>query len=276
MLNRVIKWHKDGITYEADKKHVPEMLKAMNLEHAKSLSNPGIKQDDSLEGEVDLEGDAATKYRAVVAKCNYLAADRPDVQYPTKECCRRMASPRVSDWDLIKHLLRYLIGRRRAVQWFRWQPRGRSKNLIGYSDSDWAGCRESRKSTSGGCIMWIKSWSKTQPIVATSSGEAELYAASKCGSELIGIRSIAKDLGMEFNISMSDDANSTLGMLHRRGLGKLRHVDVTKLWLQDVVKQKGLEVKKIPGSENPADMMTKYLPNQTISSYMDFLAFEFV
>ena len=114
-----------------------------------------------------------------------------------------MSGPRWSDWDLLKHEVRYLAGRPRAIQWFRWKSECSGK-VVCKSDSDWAGCRDTRKSAHGGCIMLnghlLKSWSKNQNVIATSSGEAELYAASKGGGELLGIRSIAADLGLKLSI----------------------------------------------------------------------------
>ena len=191
-----------------------------------------------------------------------------------------MARPKADDWTHIKHLMRYLKGKRRAVQWFAWDDRGRSATLEGYSDSDWAGCQRTRKSTTGGCIRWnghlLKSWSKTQSVVATSSGEAELYAATRCGGELLGLQSIARDLGVHVNIELRVDANATIGTLHRRGIGRLRHVEVADLWMQDVVKNKRIILKKVLGKDNPADLMTKYLAEHEILKHMTFLNFEFV
>ena len=137
-----------------------------------------------------------------------------------------------------------------------------------------------RKSTTGGCVSinghLLKSWSKNQSVAATSSGEAELYAATKCGAELLGIRSIGEDLGIKIDIELKVDANATIGMLHRTGLGKMRHVDVSELWLQSVVKNKKILLKKVLGTRNPADMMTKYLGVQESGGYMSELGFKFI
>ena len=283
VLNRRIGWGPQGNSYEADTKHIPAMLKALNMEHCKSLNTPGAKKDEiksNMQNEIEMENWAATKFRAVVATCNYLSADRPDIQFATKECSKRLAKPVQADWDMLKHLLRYLAGKARAVQWFWWRPCW-SGLLRGYSDSDWVGCRVTRKSTTGGCVSAInghllKSWSKNQSVVATSSGEAELYAATKCGAELLGIRSIGEDLGFKMDIELKFDANATIGMLHRTDLGKMRHVDVSELWLQSVVKNKKILLKKVLGTRNPADMMTKYLGVQESGGYMSELGFEFI
>ena len=92
----------------------------------------------------------------------------------------------------------------------------------------------------------------------------------------MGMQSFASDLGFEVAIDMNIDANATIGTLHRKGLGKMRHIQVAKLWLQDVVKQKRMNIKKVPGKDNPADLMTKYVPEHEITKHMKFLGFEFI
>ena len=68
-----------------------------------------------------------------------------------------------------------------------------------FTDSDWAGCRKSRKSTSGDAIMigqhCLKTWSQTQAIIAKSSAEAELYGVVRGATESLGMNTLIKDLG---------------------------------------------------------------------------------
>ena len=84
------------------------------------------------------------------AKCNYLALDRPDSIFATKEISRRMSKPCKDDWIAVRRLGRYLKGRPRAVIWYRWSEE--YKQVEAYTDSDWAGCRRTRRSTTGGAI----------------------------------------------------------------------------------------------------------------------------
>ncbi len=109
-----------------------------------------------------LEDDKHTLFRGVSARCNYLSADRPDVQYAAKEVCRFMAKPSTLSYSALRRLGRYLVGRPRLVYEYDFQKAGR---LDVYSDTDWAGCPRTRKSTSGGCVMLgthcRKSWSST-------------------------------------------------------------------------------------------------------------------
>ena len=105
----------------------------------------------------------------------------------------------------------------------------------------------------------IKSWSATQTTVALSSGEAELSGLVKGAAQAIGLQSVALDLGYKWSILLRSDATAAIGMCRRRGLGKVRHLAVADLWIQDKVKCKELALEKVLGIENPADLLTKYL-----------------
>ena len=73
------------------------------------------------------------------------------------------------------------------------------------------------------------------------------------------MRTIGKDLGIDFTIRVFTDASAALGIVRRRGLGRIRHLDVTGLWHQEQVRNKEMEVLKIAGSDNMADLLTKNL-----------------
>ena len=106
---------------------------------------------------------------------------------------------------------------------------------MAYSDSDWAGCRQTGKSTSGGVIMigdhFIKGWSRTQNHVTTSSAEAELIALVKCTAESLGIKSMAQDWGQNLGVTLYADSSAALAIAKRKGAGKLRHINVSSLWI---------------------------------------------
>ena len=157
------------------------------------------------------------------------------------------------------------------VQMFEWQKR--LEVMHAYADSDWAGCAETRRSTSGGLIQLgkhtIKHWSSTQATVALSSGEAEYASLVKAASVLLGTRSMMQDLGVHgIPMQLHSDSAAAIGIASRSGLGKLRHLQVHLLWVQQHVRNKVFELLKVPGKENPADLLTKHLAQQDICKYM--------
>ena len=186
VLGRMLTWTETGITYEADPKHAQHIMAEMNLhDHSKPLSTPCAPNDSEQvkvrEESRSLNKDEAARYRGVAARLNYLALDRADLQFAAKCVCKYMSNPREHDWAPLKRVARYLLGAPRAVQYFQWQQSPRA--VFVSVDSDWAGDRHDRKSTSGGAMYLgnhlVKSWATTQKHVALSSGEAEIYALVK-------------------------------------------------------------------------------------------------
>ena len=145
-----------------------------------------------------LKEEAATKFRSIAARLNFLALDRAGLQYAAKCICKRMASPVQSSWDLLRRAGRYLKGKSRVVQKFPWSKR--DDHIRSFADSDWAGSRGDATSTPGGAIQWgphtLKIWATSQRVVAMSSGEAEFYAATRSATQLFGLINILEDLGI--------------------------------------------------------------------------------
>ena len=104
----------------------------------------------------------------------------------------------------------------------------------------------------------MKTWSVTQSSIALSSAEAEFYAAVEATQRGIGLQTIMAELGIECSVEVWMDASAAKSFASRRGLGNMRHVETKYLWLQDAVKGKKISLRKVAGSANPADILTKY------------------
>ena len=151
ILNRKLVWSEGGLTYEADANHARKILEDMGL-HASSngLDKPCIKEtaQDIEQDDVELDPQEMTSFRSIAARANYLAQDRPDLQFATKEICRRMAKPTRGCWTAMKRLARYLVQYPRLV--FTFADLGYIPDSIQvYSDSDWAGCIQTRSGAWG-------------------------------------------------------------------------------------------------------------------------------
>ena len=149
-----------------------------------------------------------------------------------------------------------------------------------YTDTDWAGCVRTRKSTSGGALVLgrhlVKSWSSTQSEVALSSGEAEYYGAVKASGAGLGFQSLLRDFGVDLPLRVWTDSTATIGICSRDGLGKLRHIDTKCLWLQHMIRSGRVEMRKVKGTENPADVFTKHLASaQTVESLLKLFGCEY-
>ena len=118
---------------------------------------------------------------------------------------------------------------------------------------------------------FIKGWSRTQNHVTLSSAEAELIALVKCSAELLGIRSAMSDFGVESRGVVYADSSAALAIANRKGAGKLRHINIATLWIQEKQDLHQLEMRKVQGTKNPADLMTKYLTRMVIDTHLQFI-----
>ena len=112
-----------------------------------------------------------------------------------------------------------------------------------------------------------KCTSKTQAVVSLSSGEAEFYAAVSGASSAMGVRSLMTDLGQALSkpMMLRVDSTACLGMAGRKGAGSVRHIHTPCLWIQGGVASGQIVLNKVDGTENPADIGTKAVPQQIIT-----------
>ena len=132
-----------------------------------------------------------------------------------------------------------------------------------FSDSDWAGCAKTRRSTSSSYVMLgghlLAASATTQNVVATSSGEAEFYALTKSASRALGALAMAADLSKVVKPRVRVEATASKATASRRGVGRVRLLHTHGLWVQEAVARRELTIVKVPGVESPADMGTKHL-----------------
>ena len=144
-------------------------------------------------------------------------------------------------------------------------------NIEAFSDSSWADCKSTRKSTSSGCIFLngalVMSICRTQASIALSSCEAELYAANGLMVECIYLFRLCKFLcGDEIDVGsdmvqqkLCMDSSSALALVRRTGTGRLKHIEIKQFYLQNLLRQNVFTIHKIGTKLNPADLNTKRL-----------------
>ncbi|KAD7477200.1 hypothetical protein E3N88_00336 [Mikania micrantha] len=195
-LGLQIKQKPDGI-FIHQSKYTKELLKKFDLQNCKPCSNP---MSSTTQLDADLKGTSVdeTLYRCMIGSLMYLTASRPDIMFATCVCARFQAAPKESHLIAVKRIFRYLQG---TLSLGIWYSTGHSCKLVAFSDSDYAGCKLSRKSTSGGCQFLgncLVSWqSKKQTSVATSTAEAEYIAAASCTSQILWLQSQLLDYGIK-------------------------------------------------------------------------------
>ena len=190
--------------------------------------------------------------------------ERTDLLFSVHRLSKDLSAPNGSSWVGLKRCGRYVKGTMEV--WTEIIPLSMEEEevaLIGYSDSDYAGDRTSCRSVS---CAWIElggvpvyAHARQQSIIATSSAEAECYAMSGAAVELFGIDSILKELGVRHRVVLRSDSSSGRSLANRRGLGRMKHIDVKCLWLQECVAQQKLVLQPVKSEDNPADVGTKHV-----------------
>ena len=132
--NPMSKESKDGVRDKTD-----------DIVERGKLGKLGMKEQPLI-GQI-LSPAETTRYSALAATANFLAIDRGDIVYCAKELTRHMAAPTTADWEKVVRLGRYLKNRPGVRLWYKFQET--PCQLETYSDTDWAGCRRTRRSTTG-------------------------------------------------------------------------------------------------------------------------------
>ena len=122
----------------------------------------------------------------------------------------------------------------------------------------------------------VKSWSVTQATVALSSAEAEYSADVKAASAGLGFMGLLGDLGISgVSLHVHTDSSAAIGIANRTGVGKIRHIAVHLLWLQEKLKSGALQLHKVLGARNVADVLTKHVVSETLNRHLPALALTF-
>ncbi|GKA79153.1 uncharacterized mitochondrial protein-like protein [Tanacetum coccineum] len=195
-LGLQVQQKEDGIFISQDK-YVAEILKKFNYSDVKSASTP-VDLEKPLVKDGDADDVDVHLYRSMIGSLMYLTASRPDIMFAVCACARFQVTPKTSHLLAVKRIFRYLKGKPTLGLWY---SRDSPFELVAYTDSDYAGATQDRKSTTGGCQFLgnrLISWQcKKQTMVATSITEAEYVAAASFCGQGRSIMSICSQVWME-------------------------------------------------------------------------------
>ncbi|BBN67220.1 transposable element gene [Prunus dulcis] len=173
----------NGGMFISQTKYANNLVSKFGLESAKPIRNP---MSTSTKLSKDSSGKSVDQklYRSMIGSLLYLTASRPDISFSVGLCARFQSDPKESHLLAVKRILRYVSG----------------TTTFGYSDADWAGSIDDRKSTTGGCFYIgnnLVSWfSKKQNCVSLSTAEAEYIAAGSCCTQLLWMKQMLNDYGI--------------------------------------------------------------------------------
>ena len=142
------------------------------------------------------------------------------------------------------------------------------EKVVVWSDTDFSGCKRTRRSTSEGVMMFgghcVKTYSQTQGKIALSSRESEFYWIVMIATRGLGMKGLLGDLGVDVKLQVN-----TEGIASRGGAVRARHIEVPELAVQDRVATGELSVVNVKGEENVADGLAKHADRQKMDQYVE-------
>ena len=163
----------------------------------------------------------------------YLANDHPDIDYAVNCLARRASKPTKVDDQKLRRVARYLRGHR-VVLW-QYEPSSEEfpSELILYCDADWGGDIRTRRSTSGGLIVWgtstLGAWSKLQPVVALSAAEAEYYSIVTGVQRTLAVQALLSELNLKTRLVVRTDSSAAKQSIEKVGLLHVKHMSMRML-----------------------------------------------
>nr|GFA17139.1 copia protein [Tanacetum cinerariifolium] len=194
-------------------KYVLEILNKYGMESCDPVGTP-MEIKDKLDLDQNGTPVDATKYRSMISALMYLTSSRPDIVHATCLCARYQAKPTEKHLKEVKRIFRYLQG---TVNTGLWYTKDSGFKLTGFLDADYAGCKDTFKSTSSGAQFLgekLVSWSsKKQDCTALSTAEAEYVSLSACCAQVLWMRTHLTDYGFHFNkILICCDSKSAIAI----------------------------------------------------------------
>ncbi|XP_031101945.1 secreted RxLR effector protein 161-like [Ipomoea triloba] len=186
----------DSGMFVSQTKYAHNLVKRFGLDTSKSVRTP-FPTHIKFHRDDDGKSVDPSAYRSMIGSLLYLTASRPDISFSVGACARYQANPKESHLIAVKRIIKYVKGTLELGIWYSSES---STQLVGFTDADWAGNIDDRKSTSGGCFYLgsnLVSWlSKKQNSISLSTAEAEYIAVGSSCAQLIWMKQMLADYGI--------------------------------------------------------------------------------
>ena len=217
------------------------------MENAKEIATP-MGETNKIGRDEKGKSVDQTMYRGMIGSLLYLTTSQPDIMFSVCLCARYQSDPKESHLKSIKRIFRYLIG---TPNYGLWYPAQNSISLIGFSNSDYAGSTDDRKSTSGTCQFLgqsLVSWSsRKQNCVALSTAEAEYIALGSCCAQILWMIQTLEDFGLKFDdVKIFCDNKSAIDITNNPvHHSRTKHIDVRHHFIRSHVETKRITVHHV-------------------------------
>ncbi|KAJ9545524.1 hypothetical protein OSB04_025231 [Centaurea solstitialis] len=259
----------------SQRKYIDEIIKRANMETCKPVNTP-VDTHSKLSIHTGEPVDDPSLYRSLAGALQYLTITRPDIAYAVQQICLFMHAPKLPHFNALKRIIRYLKGTHdHGLTLYS----SASTQLVTYTDADWGGCPDTRRSTSGYCIFLgdnLVSWSaKRQPTLSRSSAEAEYRGVANVVAEACWLRNLLLELHNPLRratIVYCDNVSAVYlsgnPVQHQRP----KHIEMDIHFVREKVAIGQVRVLHVPSAYQFADIFTKGLPRQLFLDFRDNLS----
>jgi hypothetical protein len=253
-------------------KYISDLLNRVGMESCKPMNTPMSSVDKLSVYDGDPLGPKdITEYRSIVGALQYLTLTRPDISFAVNKVCQFLHKPTTVHWSAVKRILRYLqhtIGMGLRI-------RKSLSTLVGaFSDADWAGCSDDRRSTGGFAVFLgsnLISWTaRKQATVSRSSTEAEYKSLANATAEVMWVQTLLKELGVKgpkFARLWCDNLGATYLSANPVFHARTKHIEVDFHFVREKVAQGLLQIRFISTKDQVADGFTKPIPVKELERF---------
>lgn len=259
-LGLQVKQLQEGI-FISQAKYAHSLIKKFGLDKEKASNTP-MSTTTKLTKDENSEDVDVSLYRSMIGSLLYLTASRPDLCLSVGICARYQAFPKKSHLAAVKRIIKYVNG---TSNYGIFYSKDTNDTLVGFCDSDWAGCADDRKSTSGGCFLLgnnLISWhSKKQNSVSLSTAEAEYIALGSCCTQLIWMKQMLLDYGKRSNtLDIFCDNTSAIHIAKNPVMhSRTKHIAYRHHFIRELVENKMIAIHHVSSEHQLADIFTKPL-----------------
>jgi len=258
------------------KKYAKDILARVGMTKCKPISTPMSAEEKISQYDGDSLGPAdCTKYRSVVGALQYITLTRPDLAFAVNRVCQYLHSPTTVHWTTVKRIIRYL----KFSENTGLLVRKKSPLIVSaFSDADWAGCRDDRRSTGGFAVLLgsnVTSWSaRKQPTVSRSSSEAEYKSMANATAEMIWVEQLLEELGVHLKTKprlWCDNLGATYLSANPVFHARAKHIEIDFHFVRERIARKQLEVRFVSTEDQVADGFMKALPYRKFEEFKNNL-----
>ncbi|XP_056692048.1 uncharacterized mitochondrial protein AtMg00810-like [Spinacia oleracea] len=266
--------HTGGL-FLSQRKYAEEIIERAGMSSCKPSSTP-VDTKPKVSATSGAPYKDPTHYRNLAGALQYLTFTRPDISYAVQQVCLHMHAPRDAHMQALKRIIRYIQGTLTLGLHLYPSP---ISDLVSYTDADWGGCPDTRRSTSSYCVFLgdnLISWSsKRQPILSRSSAEAEYRGVANIVSESCWLRNLLlerhcpiRKATLVYCDNVSAIYLSGNPVQHQR----TKHIEMDILFVREKVARGQVRVLHVPSRHQIADIITKGLPLVLFEDFRDSLS----